>query len=173
MVLASVFLSFALFLSKVTIRTRDLLEAKFKFVDSYDSQLANRCSWPRRFFKGASGTSWPTPQCNTERGRPRQRPSNPLFWIAISQGTTHMGGVDFINLRAFHEGWRRFHGLTPPGSLTRLKKQITITLRAVHGARNGPHPAPRPTPHRLLGVAASGYALAAPPRDNDPITTHL
>jgi hypothetical protein len=47
-----------------------------------------------------------------------------------------MGGVDFINLRAFHEGWRRFHGLTPPGSLTRLKKQITITSRAVHGARN-------------------------------------
>ena len=46
MVLASVFLSFALFLSKVTIRTRDLLKAKFTFVDSYDSQLANRCSCP-------------------------------------------------------------------------------------------------------------------------------
>ena len=42
---------------------------------------------------------------------------------------------------------------------------IFLTLRAVHGARNGPHPAPRPTPHRLLGVAASGCDLADPPRD--------
>ena len=129
---------FCLLHGKVTIRTRDLLKAKFKFVDSYDSQLANGSSFPGPVCWGASGTSWPTPQCNTERGRPRQRPSNPLFWIAISQGTTHTGGVDFIKTCAFHEGWRRFHGLTPPGSLARLKKRPTITLRAVHGARNDP-----------------------------------
>ena len=158
MVLKSVCL-FALFLGKVTIRTRDLLKAKFKFVDSYDSQLANGSSFPGPVCWGASGTSWPTPQCNTERGRPRQRPSNPLFWIAISQGTTHTGGVDFIKTCAFHEGWRRFHGLTPPGSLARLKKRPTITLRAVHGARNDPS-RKEVTPR----VRRSGKALAAPPR---------
>ena len=136
-----------------------MLEKIQKTSDSYELQLANGCSFPHCFFIGASGASWPTPQCNTERGRPRQRPSNPLFWIAISQGTTHAGGVDFVKTNAIHEGWRRFHGPTPPGSLARLKKRPTITLRAVHGARNDPS-RKEVTPR----VRRSGKALAAPPR---------